>query len=144
MIGRIMRRPGIPLPPAQRELFDLRDSIQANEQIINQLLNQIGQLEARLPPATAEEVRELSDTLPRLHTKQEELLDQLGNLRAKYDELDREHKRITRDLLLPQQHRITERHENHKQILDQLSDVSSQLSDQVKRYEDKYGELYGW
>ena len=127
--------------PAQRELFALSDNIDRNEQIIEQELNLIAQIEALLPPEVVQEVRQLSEDRADRQAERERLIDQLADLQDECDTVERHNRRFVRKHLVPQQHRLADQHETHQRILDQLSVVLSQVPDQVKRYEDRYGAL---
>ena len=139
MISRIVRDPRN--TPAQQELFVHSDNIDRNEQAIQQALNQIAQLEAQLPPATVQEVRQIYDDLVRHDAERERLIDKLAHLQDKSDDLEGETERLVKYSLSSIQRRINDRHQPHQRILEQLNTVLSQLSDQLKRYEDQYGPL---
>ena len=140
MLRRIVRDPQSNTPQ-ETELFVHSDNIDRNEQAIQQTLNQITQIEAQLPPAVVQEVRQIYDDLVRHDAERERLIDKLADLQDKSDDLEGQNEHMLQCSLLPIQRRINDRHEPHQRILQQLSAVLSELSDQLKRYEDQYGPL---
>ena len=130
-----------PRDPAEAEALDLLHNIEFSVQTIEQLLNQ---LEERLAPAVVSQVRELDNTLGCLDADRSNLIDELGTAQLQHNHFKRVYKRLSTESLPWQEQSMSEGREKHKEIFDRLNQTLSELSLQLKRYEDKYGPLIGY
>ena len=109
---------------------------------IQQLQNQIAQLEGQLSPEIVRQVRDLSKRIEDLHAEVIDLeLHQLLALRDDLDKYKSQYEYFSNEVSPRLIREASQRREEHNRKLERLIQNKSELSDQLKRYEETYGPL---
>ena len=112
-----------------------------NDQMITQLQGQVAHAQAQLPPDVFTDIFNSSETIETLEPEHRKLRRELVALHLKFRTIKDRYEYSGNRYVTDRRREFEEQKQHQDQIIQSLTQILSELSTQIKRYEDQYGPL---